>query len=272
METTKPLLTDDVDPHHFAFCVQYRGTAFSGWQRQQHQPTVQGELERALGTIANAEVSVRAAGRTDAGVHASGQIAGFSTQADRPVAQWLRGVNGLTSDDIHVAWIRQVSADFHPRFDAVSRRYTYLFHDQGRDNAFLNHLAWCTDPLDDTAMHTAAQVLLGEHDFSSFRGAGCQSHTPMRRVDRCEVRREGDWVVMNIEANAFLLHMVRNIASALHQVGQGAGREFLRELLLRRDRQELGITGPAQGLYLAEVSYPGYDFPAPPRVPLIRHR
>ena len=267
-----PVQTRDEGRHHYAFCVQYQGTAFSGWQRQLGQMTVQGELERALGTIANAEVSVRAAGRTDAGVHAAGQIAGFSTEADRPAAQWLRGVNGLTPDDIHVPWIRQVSADFHPRFDAVSRRYTYLFHDQGRDNPFLNHLAWCTDSLDDTAMHSAAQVLLGEHDFTSFRGAGCQSHTPMRRVDRCEVRREGDLVVMNIEANAFLLHMVRNIASALHQVGQGAGSEYLQELLLRRDRQQLGITGPAQGLYLADVSYPTYDFPAPPRVPLIRHR
>ena len=267
-----PVQTRDEGRHHYAFCVQYQGTAFSGWQRQLGQMTVQGELERALGTIANAEVSVRAAGRTDAGVHAAGQIAGFSTKADRPAAQWLRGVNGLTPDDIHVPWIRQVSADFHPRFDAVSRRYTYLFHDQGRDNPFLNHLAWCTDSLDDTAMHSAAQVLLGEHDFTSFRGAGCQSHTPMRRVDRCEVRREGDLVVMNIEANAFLLHMVRNIASALHQVGQWAGSDYLQELGLRRDRQQLGITGPAQGLYLADVSYPTYDFPAPPRVPLIRHR
>ena len=264
--------TSDEDRHHFAFCVQYRGTAFSGWQRQVSQRTVQGELERALGTIADADVAVRGAGRTDAGVHASGQIAGFSTHAERPAAQWLRGVNGLTPDDIQVSWIRQVSADFHPRFDAVSRRYTYLFHDQGRNNPFLTDLAWCTEPLDDSAMHRAAQVLLGEHDFSSFRGAGCQSHTAMRRVDRCEVRREGDWVVMNIEANAFLLHMVRNIASALHQVGRGVSSEYLRELLLQRDRQQLGVTGPAQGLYLAEVSYPGYDFPAPQRVPLIRHR
>ena len=270
--TDSPNPRGDEGSHHFAFSVQYCGTAFSGWQRQRGQRTVQGELERALGTIANGDISVRAAGRTDAGVHASGQIAGFSTHAERPVAHWLRGVNGLTADDIHVSWIRQVSADFHPRFDAVSRRYTYLFHDQGRKNPFLNHLAWCTDALDDSAMHGAAQVLLGEHDFSSFRGAGCQSHTPMRRVDRCEVRREGDWVIMNIEANAFLLHMVRNIASALHQVGQGATSEYLKDLLWRRDRQQLGITGPAQGLYLAEVSYPTYDFPAPEGVPLIRHR
>ena len=110
----------DEGSHHFAFSVQYCGTAFSGWQRQRGQRTVQGELERALGTIANGDISVRAAGRTDAGVHASGQIAGFSTHAERPVAHWLRGVNGLTADDIHVSWIRQVSADFHPRFDAVS--------------------------------------------------------------------------------------------------------------------------------------------------------
>lgn len=272
METTKPLLLGDDHQHHFAFCVQYRGTTFSGWQKQFDQITVQGELERALGTIANTHVAVRAAGRTDAGVHASGQIAGFSTQADRPLAQWLRGVNALTPDDIHVSWMQSVSADFHPRYDAVSRRYTYLYHDRGRHNPFLNQMAWCTDSLNDTAMHNAAQVLLGEHDFSTFRGAGCQSYTPMRRVDRCEVRREGDLVIMNIEANAFLLHMVRNIASALHHVGQGADADYLRELLLLKDRQQLGMTGPAQGLYLSEVSYPTYDFPAPEKVPLIRHR
>ena len=121
-------------------------------------------------------------------------------------------------------------------------------------------------------MHVAAQTLLGEHDFSSFRGAGCQSLTPMRRIDRCEVRREGDLVIMNIEANAFLLHMVRNIASGLHQVGLGAARGFLQALLGAKDRQQLGITAPAQGLYLAEVAYPQQDFPAPPLPPLIRRR
>ncbi len=258
--------------YHFAFCVQYKGNAFKGWQRQHDRPTIQGELERALSTIADTPVFVRAAGRTDAGVHASGQVASFTTAADRPEAQWLRGINGLTSDDVYVPWLQAVDAGFHPRFAAVSRRYTYLFHDAGRHNPFLAQLAWCTDPLNDSAMHTAAQGLLGEHDFSSFRGAGCQSHTPMRRVDRCEVRREGELVVMNIEANAFLLHMVRNIASALQQVGTGADKEYLPTLLEARDRQQLGITAPAQGLYLAEVAYPGYGFPSPPKPPLIRHR
>ena len=118
--------------NHFVFCVQYHGASFSGWQRQQEQRTVQGELEKALSTIANLPVTVRAAGRTDAGVHASGQIADFITTADRPVEQWLRGVNGLTPDGIHVTWLRAIKDEFHPRYDAVSRRYTYLFYDQGR--------------------------------------------------------------------------------------------------------------------------------------------
>jgi tRNA pseudouridine38-40 synthase len=258
--------------HHFAFCVQYHGGAFRGWQRQHGQASIQGELERALSTIANEPIALRAAGRTDAGVHGTGQIAAFSTSADRPVAQWSRGVNGLTPATIQVSWFKPVAAEFHPRFDAVARRYTYLFHDRGRSNPFMSDLAWCTDALDENAMHVAAQTLLGEHDFSSFRGAGCQSLTPMRRVDRCEVRREGDLVIMNIEANAFLLHMVRNIASGLHQVGLGAARGFLRALLGAKDRQQLGITAPAQGLYLAEVAYPQQDFPAPPLPPLIRRR
>ena len=181
-------------------------------------------------------------------------------------------MNGLTPASIQVSWFKSVSAEFHPRFDAVARRYTYLFHDQGRSNPFLSDLTWCSDALDENAMHVEAQTLLGEHDFSSFRGAGCQSLTPMRRVDRCEVRREGNIVIMNIQANAFLLHMVRNIASGLHQVGSGAARGFLQLLLGAKDRQRLGITAPAQGLYLAEVAYPQQDFPDPPLPPLIRRR
>jgi tRNA pseudouridine38-40 synthase len=258
--------------NHFVFCVQYHGASFSGWQRQQEQRTVQGELEKALSTIANLPVTVRAAGRTDAGVHASGQIADFITTADRPVEQWLRGVNGLTPDGIHVTWLRAIKDEFHPRYDAVSRRYTYLFYDQGPKNPFLQSLAWCTQALDDSAMHTQAQALLGEHDFSSFRGAGCQSLTPMRRVDRCEVRREGSVVIMNIEANAFLLHMVRNIASALHHVGVENPNGYVSRLLQAQDRSQLGITAPAQGLYLAEVSYPGQAFPEAELPPLIRQR
>jgi tRNA pseudouridine38-40 synthase len=257
---------------HYAFCVQYHGAAFSGWQRQHQQMTVQGELERALSTIANEPVTVRAAGRTDAGVHASGQIADFVTRADRSSEQWLRGVNGLTPGGIRVSWLRAIDDDFHPRYDAVSRRYTYLYHDQSTSNPFLESLAWCTHSLDENAMHAQAQALLGEHDFSSFRGAGCQSLTPMRRVDRCEVRREGPVVIMNIEANAFLLHMVRNIASALHHVGGGGPASYVSQLLQARDRTELGITAPAQGLYLAEVSYPGQEFPEVELPPLIRQR
>ena len=261
-----------VQANHYVFCVQYHGTAFSGWQRQHQQTTVQGELERALSTIANQPVTVRAAGRTDAGVHASGQIADFITTAERPVEQWLRGVNGLTPNGIHVTWLRAIKDDFHPRYDAVSRRYTYLYCDHGSKNPFLQSLAWCTQALDDSAMHTQAQALLGEHDFSSFRGAGCQSLTPMRRVDRCEVRREGLMVIMNIEANAFLLHMVRNIASALHRVGVKNSTGYVSQLLQAQDRTQLGITAPAQGLYLAEVSYPGQEFPEPELPPLIRQR
>lgn len=257
---------------HFVLCVQYHGGGFAGWQRQHEQRTVQGELERALSTIANEPVTVRAAGRTDAGVHASGQIVAFSTTAERPVEQWLRGLNGLTPDDIHVSWLDAIDGQFHPRYDAVARRYTYLYLDQNPHNPFLQSLAWCTQALDESAMHNQAQALLGEHDFSSFRGAGCQSHTPMRRVDRCEVRREGPLVIMNIEANAFLLHMVRNIASALHWVGQHNPNNYIHDLLQLRDRQQLGITAPAQGLYLAEVRYPGRDFAAPDLPPLLRQK
>ena len=159
--------------------------------------------------------------------------------------------------------------EFHPRYDATARRYTYIFYDQQRTDPFISGLAWCCAPLDADAMHQQAQCLLGEHDFSSFRGAGCQSLTPMRRVDRVLVRRQGAFVVMEIEANAFLLHMVRNIASGLLNVGQGAASHHLADVLAAQDRTALGVTAPPQGLYLSQVRYPHTVLPAVTALPPI---
>lgn len=253
----------------YVMCVQYRGDQFNGWQRQIDQPTVQGHIEAALSQVAAQPIRIAAAGRTDAGVHATGQIVSFTSSALRPLDAWLRGVNSLTPKSIQVAWVRQAPAKFHPRYAATARRYNYVYYDRGRFNPFVDALTWCTENLDQDAMHRAAQWLVGEHDFSTFRAAGCQSLSPKRRVNRCEVRRQGHFVVMEIDASAFLLHMVRNIASALCDVGMGAPTRSVRDLLLVKDRLRLGVTAPPQGLYLTHVSYPEANFPPSPEVPLL---
>lgn len=219
-------------------------------------------MEQALSRIANEPVSLVAAGRTDRGVHATGQVAGFATQTRREPEIWLRGLNGLTPPGIAVPWVQVVSADFHARYSAVARTYTYLYFDGGNAQPWLAERVWQTKALDENAMHRAAQLLLGEHDFSSLRAAGCQSLTPVRRIDTLVVRRQGACVMFSVQANAFLLHMVRNIASLLHDVGRYTRTvDSVSELLQRRDRTLLGVTAPASGLYFAGVSYPDMNFP-----------
>ncbi len=254
---------------HFAVGVTYHGAAFHGWQRQADVATVQGVLEQALSRVADHAVSVRVAGRTDAGVHATGQVAAFSSGAARSAQDWLRGVNALTPDAVRVDWVQPVPASFHPRYSASARRYVYVFHDTGVVHPLLRGQVWPCAPLDADAMHRAARVLLGEHDFSAFRAAGCQSLTPMRRVNRCDVVRRREFVVMEIEANAFLLHMVRNIARGLHDIGASSSSLDLESLLAQRDRTLLGATAPPDGLYLTAVSYPEYALPEAGGVPLI---
>jgi tRNA pseudouridine38-40 synthase len=242
---------------HFALGVEYDGSAFHGWQRQPNQPTVQQCLEDALSRIAAVEVRVVAAGRTDTGVHATQQVVGFSTSALRPLDGWLRGANSLTPAALSVRWIEPVEAGFHARFDATARRYQYLILESERPPAIArSYVTWSRPGLADADMHSAAQALLGEHDFTSFRAAGCQSRSPMRCIFAIAVRRYGDVVVLDITANAFLHHMVRNIAAALLAVGRVERQPaWLREVLLARDRRRAGPTAPPQGLYLVDVHY-----------------
>ena len=252
----------------YAVGLSYHGAAYHGWQRQADLPTVQGEIEAALSRVADHPVSISVAGRTDAGVHASGQVIAFDSVSNRTVADWLRAGNGLTSDAIRFNWVQPVSADFHPRYSAAARRYVYLYSDISRDqraapDPHLSGLTWGTPDLDPDRMHREGQALLGEHDFTSFRAAGCQSLTPLRRVNRLSVSRQGPFVVFEIEANAFLLHMVRNIASALKDIGSDPTRPDgeIASLLAAKDRRQVGKTAPPQGLYLASVSYPDFDLP-----------
>lgn len=253
-----------------ALWIEYDGTQFSGWQLQRGTAvsSVQGVLEAALGFVADHPVRLHCAGRTDAGVHATAQMVHFEASNPRPLQSWQRGANAKLPAAVAVRSGALVPPEFHARFSALSRRYRYLICNDPVSPAIGNdYLAWVRQPLDHQRMHEAAQQLLGEQDFSSFRAAACQSSTPMRRIDFLQVSRHGSLVIIDIQANAFLHHMVRNIAGALISVGKG-GRDpdWLAALLALKDRTQAPDTAPAGGLYLVGVEYPdvyGLDPPAP---------
>ena len=238
--------------------IEYDGSAFAGWQHQAHARSVQGELERALAGVANHEVSLTAAGRTDAGVHAFQQVAHFDTDVDRPEHAWVLGSTAAATDDVTILWAREVPRHFHARHAALSRSYLYrVLNRRMRPALERQRMCWVRRPLDAGAMHAAAQGLIGEHDFTSFRASECQSRTPMRRLAGVAVVRHGDVVDVTVRANAFLHHMVRNIVGSLLLVGAGERPvEWLREVLDARDRTRAGPTAPPQGLYFAAVDYP----------------
>ena len=238
--------------------IEYDGSAFAGWQHQAHARSVQGELERALARVASHDVSLTAAGRTDAGVHAFQQVAHFDTDVDRPEHAWVLGGTAAATDDVTILWAREVPRHFHARHSALSRSYLYrVLNRRMRPALERQRMYWVRRPLDAGAMHAAAQGLIGEHDFTSFRASECQSRTPMRRLAGVAVVRHGDVVDVTVRANAFLHHMVRNIVGSLLLVGAGERPvEWLREVLDARDRTRAGPTAPPQGLYFAAVDYP----------------
>jgi len=248
-----------------AIGIEYDGSAYSGWQTQGHARSVQAEVETALSRVADHRVAVIAAGRTDAGVHALSQVAHFDTQADRALQAWVLGGNAWTPADISVLWARAVPADFSARFSALSRRYVYRILNRPMRPALDRlRVCWQRRPLDAGRMHVAAQSLVGEHDFTSFRSAECQSHTPIRRLEEISVRRDGEILEIEVQANAFLQHMVRNIAGSLLAVGCGdQPPQWIAEVLAARDRTKAGVTAPPEGLYFAGVDYPsGFGLPS----------
>jgi tRNA pseudouridine38-40 synthase len=240
-----------------AIGIEYDGSAYSGWQVQRHAPSVQAELERALSRVADHRLQLTAAGRTDAGVHALMQVAHFDTTSSRPEQAWVLGGSAECARDVSVLWARQVPDDFHARFSALSRSYVYRIVNRSvRPAIDRARAAWVRRPLDADAMHAAAQALAGEHDFSALRAAECQSPTPVRRVVSVDVRRDADCVEIRVTANAFLHHMVRNIAGTLIAVGVGERpTTWVAELLASRDRSRAGATAPPQGLYFAGAAY-----------------
>lgn len=249
-----------------ALTLEYDGSRFHGWQYQKSGiPSVAGDLARAVGHVADHPVELVCAGRTDAGVHASYQVVHFDTPVNRSLRAWVLGINSALPDDIAVHWAGNVPPDFHARFSARTRRYRYLiFNHSVRPALYRNQVSWSFRPLDEARMAEAASCLLGEHDFSSFRAAGCQSNSPNRCVSDIRIWRQGSFVVIDISANAFLHHMVRNIAGSLIAVGTGKESvAWLKEVLESRDRTRAAVTAPAGGLYLVDVQYP--DFPRVPR-------
>lgn len=242
-----------------ALIVSYDGSGFHGFQFQNDTlPTVQLCLEQALGRVANHEVSIVCAGRTDAGVHATCQIVHFDTTALRSDSAWMHGTNRYLGSDVAVQWSGPVWADFSARFSAVSRRYLYLIlNTPVRSPLLARQMSWFPRKLDADLMQQAAHALVGEHDFSSFRAASCSSKTPYRNVQSLQVTRKGDMLVIDISANAFLHHMVRNIVGALVEVGVGSKPgTWIPELLSARDRRLAGRTASPHGLYLVGVTYP----------------
>ncbi|MCL2076518.1 MAG: tRNA pseudouridine(38-40) synthase TruA [Betaproteobacteria bacterium] len=240
-----------------ALGLEYDGRSFHGWQRQKGLPSVQMVLEEALFRIAGHSVNVRCAGRTDAGVHALGQVVHFDTLANRPETAWVRGVNSFLPASVAVRWSREVSDDFHARYAAKSRRYRYLLLNRGeRSGLWAGRAGWFHRPLCLEVMQKAAEFLVGEHNFSAFRAAECQAKNPVRNLTHAEIGQEGDFFFFDFEANAFLQHMVRNMVGSLVYVGKGAWMpEYLHELLLAGDRTLAAPTFPPDGLYFLGPSY-----------------
>lgn len=241
-----------------AIGVEYSGARYAGWQRQNGAPSVQAEVERALATVATHPVEIVCAGRTDSGVHALGQVAHFDTEAKRPMRGWVLGANTALPDDVALQWATVVPDDFSARFSATARTYRYLIMNRPtRSPAWHGRATWIYAPLDATAMHDAAQTFVGRHDFSAFRASECQSRVPVRRLDRIDVRRDGEFVVVEVTANAFLHHMVRNLVGTLLEVGDGSRpAAWVADVLASRDRRIAGPTAPADGLYFVRVDYP----------------
>lgn len=237
--------------------VEYCGADFSGWQSQSGQRTVQACVEAAISVIADHPVQVQCAGRTDAGVHAVHQVIHFDTTALREPRSWVLGANTKLPHDINLLWAQPAANDFNSRFSALSRRYKYLILNRPVRSALNHKILTCErNQLDVVRMAVAARDLVGEHDFTSYRAVSCQARTPVRQIKKLEVSRQGSVVIIEVEANAFLHHMVRNIAGVLMTIGKGdkpAG--WAKEVLHARDRTAGGITALADGLYLMEVCY-----------------
>lgn len=250
-----------------AMGIEYDGTAYHGWQMQKDADSVQEQLERAISCVANHPVRVHCAGRTDAGVHGLDQVIHFDTDAVRSTRSWVLGANVNLPPDIGVNWACPVPEDFHARFSAIRRSYRYLIINRAtRSPIWRNRAVWIHRPLDESRMREAGEKLLGTHDFSSYRALGCQAKSPVRTITGLAIRRQHELISIDVSADGFLHHMVRNIAGVLIAIGSREKPvEWSQIVLGHRDRTQGGVTAPPHGLYLASVEYPKeFKLPKPP--------
>lgn len=249
-----------------ALGIEYEGSNYAGFQRQTTLKTVQGELERALSIVANEKIEIQCAGRTDAGVNATGQVVHFDTNAQRSERSWIMGTNVNLPDDIAVTFAKIVDDSFHARFSAKARRYRYIISNTVYRPGILNKgVSVYQGNFDIEKMQEAADYIIGEHDFSSFRAADDESRTSMRCVHFVKITRFGQYIVFDIAANAFLMHMVRNIVGSLLTVGNGQNSvQWFKDMFDAKDRNQAGPTAKPYGLYLVDVTYPN-DFNLPKR-------
>lgn len=240
--------------------VEYDGTGYAGWQKQTNALAVQVVVERAISIVADLPIATVCAGRTDSGVHALGQVVSFSYQQERSEKAWVRGCNSNLPLDVRVLWARVTEDDFSARFSAQQRHYRYLIYNRPVASGILaRRVVHQPRPLDVESMQAAADALVGTHDFTSYRATACQAASPVRTVSRLKIGRSGDLVFIDISANAFLHHMVRNIAGVLMAIGIGdKPMDWSASVLAARDRRQGGMTAPPHGLYLMGVDYPGW--------------
>jgi len=244
--------------HRIALGIEYDGSCFRGWQRQAFVSSVQEVVEKALSKVADHPVVVVCAGRTDAAVHATAQVVHFDTIAERSERAWVFGANTSLAPEVRILWAKAVSSEFNARRSALLRRYRYIIYNYPiRASLLRGQVSWYYRKLDCQKMSEAAQYWIGEHDFSSFRAAECQSKSPIRQMMSIQIQRMNDYVVVDLAANAFLHHMVRNMVGVLLMIGSGQKPPiWAKEVLFARDRREASITAPPNGLYLVAVEYP----------------
>jgi tRNA pseudouridine38-40 synthase len=240
-----------------ALGISYNGQAYEGWQSQLSGRTVQDRLEAALGQFTTHRISTVCAGRTDAGVHGLMQVAHFDTELQREEFSWIRGTNRFLPPDIAVEWARQVPDEFHSRGSAIARRYSYVvLESQVRPSVDAGRVGWVFRPLDGDAMRQAAQLLIGEHDFTSFRASSCQARSPVKTLTSLDIARRGAYWRFDFEANAFLHHMIRNIMGCMLVVGQGQQPpQWMGQVLAARDRDAAAPTFSPAGLYFKGPVY-----------------
>ncbi|MBX2867525.1 MAG: tRNA pseudouridine(38-40) synthase TruA [Acidiferrobacterales bacterium] len=253
----------------YAACIEYCGVSYSGWQRQKNAPSVQQAVEQAISKVANHPVVVTTAGRTDTGVHGIGQVVHFDSPSQREEYNWLRGINTALPKDISLIWCKSVPQEFHARFGARQRSYRYVILNRAvRPSYLAGRVTWFRHSMDLVKMQSAAGSLLGTHDFSAFRAAGCQSKNPVKDLRQLNVSHHEDWFWFDVIADGFLHHMVRNLVGVLCQIGTGdQPTDWARQVLESADRTQGGITFPPDGLYFAKVEYDEkYRLPPPPAI------